>query len=146
MSRTFEILMGMVIVVLFALFAWMLTTNTNRSQSDAQQVVAIFTKVDGLGVGADVRIGGVPVGRVSQIEVDPNSFEVLATLDIDPEMKITQDTTASVLSEGLLGGGFVSLRPGFGSPLETGGFLENTNDALNISEMLGQLIFSVAGE
>ena len=144
MSRAFEVVLGVVVVAVFGVFAYFLMSNQLAASASDTSYVAIFRKVDGLKAGDAVRIGGVTVGRVNKVEVDPETFEVLATLEVDTQYVLTQRAQASVLSNGLLGGVYVALEAGFGEPLEANGYIENTTDALNFTELINQIISSVA--
>ena len=107
---------------------------------------ATFAHVDGLGIGSDVKIAGVTVGKVVAEEVDPKTF--LATVDfrIRPDIRLTTDSSAAILSEGLLGGKYLALTPG-GQPenLPPGGVITATQGSISLETLLGKFIGSVQG-
>ncbi|MFK8139179.1 MAG: MlaD family protein [Bdellovibrionales bacterium] len=85
-----------------------------------------FDQVTGLANGSVVQVLGYPVGNISMIEFDPNSFELIATLTIFGRYKnkITQGSVAQVKTKGALGDKFVYITPALeGSPLKNGEFL-----------------------
>ena len=73
---------------------------------------ARFDKVDGLQVGNDVRIAGIRVGTITSQEVDTETFQAVIRFSVDPRIKLSADTSASIRSENLLGGSYLSLQPG----------------------------------
>ncbi len=73
---------------------------------------AVFGRVDGVTVGSEVRIAGVKVGAVSMSALDPQTFEARVTLNIASSVKLPDDTSAKIVSDGVLGGAHVALEPG----------------------------------
>lgn len=101
------------------------------------ELTASFTSAEGVRVGSDVRIGGVKVGTVSAMTLDPVSFRAELRLALRPDIVLPEDTLASIASEGLLGGAFIELRPG-GSPfdLAAGDRIEETQSAVSLVTLL----------
>lgn len=73
---------------------------------------ARFNRVDGISVGADVRMSGVKVGAVSAIALDPSTYMAKLTMSVDPKVKVPEDSSAKVASDGLLGGSYIAIEPG----------------------------------
>lgn len=98
---------------------------------------ASFRSVEGVGVGTDVRLAGVKVGSVLDLELDPATFRAETVLSVDPAVELPDDTAVIVSSEGLLGGSFVELLPG-GSPftLEPGSEIVDTQSSVSIVQLL----------
>ena len=107
---------------------------------------ASFARVDGLGAGADVRIAGVAVGKVVRTSVDPRSFLATVTFRVRPDIQLPDDTSASITSEGLLGGNYLSVSPGGDRrDLPPGGLITATESAVGLQALLGQFVGSVTG-
>lgn len=142
-----EILTGAVVLGIAALFLGYAVTSSGRSFSgQGMHLTARFDRIDGLGQGADVRIAGVKVGQVVAQRIDPESFLAVLTLRVDASLKLPNDTSAEISSEGLLGGKYVALVPGGGTRiLREGGEITITQSAINLESLLGRFIFS-AGE
>ncbi len=111
-----------------------------------QEFRASFVRVDGLGVGADVRIAGVPVGKVVRTSIDPRTFLATVTFRVRQDIRLPDDTSASITSEGLLGGNYLSVSPGGDrQDLPPGGLITATQSAIGLQALLGQFVGSVTG-
>lgn len=108
---------------------------------------ANFRSVEGVSVGTDVRLGGVKVGTVTALDLDPQTFRARARFSVDDELALPDDTAALVSSEGLLGGSFIELVPG-GSPfnIEPGGVIEDTQGAVSLLNLLVRFVGGGADE
>ncbi|MHB8209942.1 MAG: outer membrane lipid asymmetry maintenance protein MlaD [Acidithiobacillus sp.] len=106
---------------------------------------ADFTNVGSLKVRSPVRLGGVTIGEVTHIGMDPKTFMANVTMRIEPKVKLPTDTGASIYTEGLLGEQYVAVQPG-GMPqdLKPGGTITMTQSAVNIDQLIGQMVFDKA--
>ncbi|HYG06748.1 MAG TPA: outer membrane lipid asymmetry maintenance protein MlaD [Stenotrophomonas sp.] len=110
-------------------------------------LVARFTQIGQLRPQAPVRIGGVNVGRVSDISLDPKTFESVVTLAIDDRYQdLSADTSAGIFTSGLLGESYIGLQPG-GDPetLKPGGEIAFTQPAVDLLQLVGKYMFSGGG-
>ena len=108
------------------------------------ELKAKFNSIDGLGVGNDVRIGGVKVGTVVGLNIDQQDYRALVTMQILKELKLPFDTVAAVVSEGVLGGKYIALIPGKGKLSDQSGlFLTNTKDVEPVETTVGKEIFGL---
>lgn len=98
---------------------------------------ASFRSIEGVTVGTDVRLGGVKVGTVTSLVLNPQTFRADATFTVSEELLLPEDTAIVVSSEGLLGGSFLELLPG-GSAfnLEPGTEIEDTQSSVSIVQLL----------
>ncbi len=140
----FETILGGIVIIIAAAFLVMAYKKGGVSTvSQGYDVVATFSKVDGLNPGADVRIAGVKVGDLTSIDLDPKTYQANAHLLIDNNVQIPDDTVALITTEGLLGGKYVSLEVGGSETMvKPGGRMQYTQAAANLEELLGQAIFS----
>jgi phospholipid/cholesterol/gamma-HCH transport system substrate-binding protein len=108
-------------------------------------VVARFDNVGELKPRARVSIAGVKVGQVDSIQLDQNSFKAVVIMQMEAHAnKIPSDSSASIMTEGLLGSNFVSLSPGYAdTALKQGDTIDNTHPALILENLLGQFLFNV---
>jgi len=142
-----EIAAGAAVLLVAVIFLAYAMTNSGRSSAGSGLVLtARFDRIDGLGAGADVRIAGVKVGAVTGQRIDPQTFLAVLTLNVDSALRLPEDSSAEITSEGLLGGKYVALVPG-GSDrnLATGGEVRITQSAVNLESLLGRFIFSMSG-
>jgi phospholipid/cholesterol/gamma-HCH transport system substrate-binding protein len=104
-------------------------------------VKAKFGQVGALAPGAAVSVAGVKIGTVSTITLDPKSFLAVVQLDLDPKTPLPADSTAKIATDGLLGGAHVVIEPGGGSDnLKAGGEIENTQGAVDLFSLVGQML------
>ena len=98
---------------------------------------ASFRSVEGISVGTDVRLGGVKVGTVTGLALNPTTFMADTQFTVDDKIRLPEDTAVLISSEGLLGGSFVELLPG-GSPfdLEPGSEIEDTQSSVSLINLL----------
>lgn len=107
------------------------------------ELVAKFTGVDGVPVGADVRISGIKVGQVTSLTLDQNTYLAEVRMRIRPETQIPEDSAVAVKSESLLGGRYLAISPGADDAmLQNGGELQYTQPAVVLEDLIGQAIFS----
>jgi len=141
-----EVATGAIVLLVAAGFLAYALLHTGRGSvnSDGLTLRASFDRIDGLSNGADVRIAGVKVGTVSDSRINPESFSAELTMRVDGSLKLPEDTSAEITSEGLLGGKYVSLVPGGSAKLLVdGGKITETQGSVSLESLLGRFIFSV---
>ena len=114
---------------------------------ETYDLYAKFDNIGGLKVRSPIKVGGVVVGRVSNIMLDDEDYTPVVTLNIYAKYKnFSEATSVSILTAGLLGEQFIGLHPGFmDESVETllpGDFIEDTKPALVLEELIGQFLFS----
>ena len=140
-----ETALGVVVLAAATLFLIITLKTVGNDGGAVYQMTAEFNRIGSLKIGNDVRVSGVPVGEVVSVDLDENTFKAKIKFDVFSAYKFPVDTVAVVGSEGLLGGNFIELIPG-GSldELEPGDILEFSQDAVDISRLLGKFMFSTA--
>lgn len=102
---------------------------------------AKFGQVGALAPGADVRLAGVKIGTVSKIDLDPKTFLAVADMVIQPNVQIPADSTVKITQDSLLGGEHLAVEPGGSEQnLKPGGQFENTQGAVDLFGLIGQVI------
>ncbi|MDR1267026.1 MAG: outer membrane lipid asymmetry maintenance protein MlaD [Holosporales bacterium] len=143
MGRGFETVVGFLVLCVSGVFLFFAYTHSVQDLSSGYTISASFDRIDGICLGADVKIGGVKVGTVKKITLLPESYLASVQMQIASGIKIPKDTTAAIVSEGLIGKKFVSLSPGGEeNTLEDGGVLEHTQGAINLETLIGKMMFS----
>jgi phospholipid/cholesterol/gamma-HCH transport system substrate-binding protein len=111
-------------------------------QQDGYTVTARFTSSSGLKEGGVVELAGVRVGKVQRIVLDPERYESVVTLSLEPGVRITEDTIASVRTAGIIGDKFIKLTPGgMDIYLADGDEIIDTESSLDIEELVSKYIF-----
>ena len=138
------VLMGMGALVFLALKAANLAS---FGEHKGYTVTAKFDNIGGLKPRAPVRSAGVTVGRVKSISLDPKTYQGLVRLEIDNFVKFPKDTSAKILTAGLLGDQYIGLEPGAAEKeLAAGDVIRQTQSAVVLENLIGQLIFNRAAE
>jgi len=129
------------------------STNRRFGGSGDYVLTARFSQIGQLRKQAPVKIGGVTVGQVADIALDPEKYNSIVTLVLDKQLvKNTQfqglptDTSAGIFTSGLLGESYIGLQPG-GDPdvLVSGDEIVFTQPAVDLIQMVGKYMFSGAG-
>ena len=117
------------------------------SSADAYQVNAKFENIGGLKVRAPVKSAGVVVGRVADIRFDNESFEAVVTMNIDSRFQFPKDSSAKILTSGLLGEQYIGITAGGDSAnLKSGDTLKLTQSAVVLENLIGQFLYNKAAE
>ncbi len=117
------------------------------SAADAYQIKAGFENIGALKVRAPVKSAGVVVGRVGEIHFDPQTFKADVTMNIDSRYQFPKDTSAKILTSGLLGEQYISLDAGGDSVnLKGGDTLKITQSAVVLESLIGQFLYNKAAE
>ena len=112
---------------------------------------AKFDNIGGLKVRSAVKVGGVVIGRVTDITLDPEDYLPVVTLSLSTEYSNFPDTSSvAILTSGLLGEQYIGFNPGFIDEtveiLVAGDYIEDTKSALVLEELIGQFLFSVGND
>jgi phospholipid/cholesterol/gamma-HCH transport system substrate-binding protein len=140
-----EVLVGAVVLVIAAGFLTYAISHSGRAPSRGYQLYAKFDHIGGLAVGSDVRMAGVKVGSVDSTTLDPKTYQAMVGFTVANDVKLPKDSSATIASESLLGGNYLSLSPGGDEAmLQPGQTVTITQGAINIEELLGKFIFSAS--
>lgn len=109
---------------------------------NSYKVKAVFTDIGKLNIRAPVKVGGVEIGRVSNIELDPTTYRALVTLQINGSINnIPLNSSASITASGLLGDNFVEIIPGYEEDnLQDGDEIELTYPATSLRSLISTFI------
>ena len=110
-------------------------------------VQAKFANIGGLKPRAAIKSAGVVVGRVSNIQFDNDSYQAIVTFTLDSRYKFPKDTSAKILTSGLLGEQYVGLEAGGDQKLLAGGdSVRLTQSAVVLENLISQFLFNKAAE
>ena len=142
-NSTVETLIGAAVVLIAAgFFFFAYQASGKGSASGSYLVTAEFDNAEGVSVGSDVRAAGVKVGSVVDFSLNSENFQARVVMELQPSLKITEDATAKISAEGLLGSKFISLEQGGAeTSLAEGGVISNTQGAVDIWALISQAMF-----
>lgn len=138
------LLLGIAALVFLALHA----TDGGALKDGGYRIVADFSNVGGLKARANVSLGGVRVGSVESIDLDPETFSARVVMVIGDRFRtLPEDTSASILTSGILGDQYIGLEPG-GAPdmLKDGDKILITQSALVLEQLISRFLFNSGGE
>lgn len=134
----------LIIAVVFVTFA--LKSGGQTDGLDGYKLKAAFDSIDGLSTGSDVRISGMKVGTVTNQKLDEKSYQAVITFTVSKTVELPADSSAKIVSAGLLGGKYLSLVPGADDVmLEDGESIEYTQSSVSIEELIGKFAFGSVG-
>lgn len=139
-----ETLIGAVVIAVAALFLFFAYTGSGIGAiSGGYDVTARFDRADGVNVGTDVRLSGIKVGTVQKLSLDPKTYNAVVTISMDNAIKLPDNSSARITSDGLLGNQYLSIDPGGSMQMiKPGGQIENTQGSIDLIGLLGKFAFS----
>ncbi len=146
-----EFASGVFLLLGIAALIWLATRATDYGQELGKETYTIsarFTNIGDLRDRAPVKIGGVTVGMVDSVELDPVTFEAIVHMKVSSRFnEIPSDTGASVFTSGVLGDRYIGLEPG-GAPdmLTNGDELFITQSALVLEQIIGKYLFNAGSD
>ena len=147
---TIDLWVGVFVVAGFAALIFLALRVGNLasfSSGQAYRVEAKFGNIGGLKVRAPVKSAGVVVGRIVDVRFDNESFEAVVAMEIDEAFKFPRDTTAKILTSGILGEQYVGLEAGGDAKmLAAGDRLRLTQSAVVLENLISQFLFNKAAE
>ncbi len=149
-KKSIETLVGLFVLLGIAGLVFLAFKAANLgtfSSGDTYTLLARFDNIGGLKVRGPVRSAGVLVGRVEEIHFDNERFQAAVMLALDKRYAFPKDTTASILTSGLLGETYVGLEAGGDDKkLAEGDRVQISQSAVVLEKLIGQFLFSKAQE
>lgn len=150
-QRLMETMVGF--FLLFALMAlsvlaFKVSGLTNLFPPKSYSVTAMFDDIGGLKVRSPVKIGGVQIGEVSDINLDSQNFKAVVQMKIYQKFNdIPDDSAAGIFTAGLLGDNYIAITPMYNTSfLRDGSVLADTNSAMILEKLIGQFIYKLGGD
>ncbi|MBM3579960.1 MAG: outer membrane lipid asymmetry maintenance protein MlaD [Alphaproteobacteria bacterium] len=142
-SNYFEVIVGTFVLLCTAFFFFNSFRSAKVSSSTGYFLIAKFDNADGLNAGSDVKISGVKIGTVEEQILDLKTFRAALRLNINKSVELPSDSSAKIVSEGLLGSKYLAITPGGDDEnLKNGDEIQFTQSSVNFEELLGKFIFS----
>lgn len=139
-----EVVVGLFLIVGVLCFTWIavMLGDVDMLEDEQYTVKARFLSASGLREGAPVEIAGVIVGKVGPITFDRENYEALVELNIPGDVRLQEDSIASIRSTGIIGSKFVKITPGGADDyLSNGDELEETESSVSLEELISKYIF-----
>ena len=141
-NNTFEAIIGALVLILAVIFLFYSFSIANVGKIDGYELSADFDRIDGLVVGSDVRMSGIKIGTVIEENLDPNTYLANIKIRINSSILIPIDSSAQIISDGLLGNKFLSITPGGDSEfIEEGGKISLTQSSIILENLIAQFMF-----
>ena len=143
MSRNIvETLLGAVVLLVAFGFLFWAYTRSNLTSPDGYLLSAAFDRIDGLEIGSDVRVSGIRVGKVVEEKLDLDTYRAEVVFSVRSDVRLPRDSSAAIVSSGLLGSKYLSIIPGAEEDmLPPGGRITFTQPPVNLEDLLGRFIF-----
>lgn len=147
-ERMVETLVGLFLLsalIALTILAFKVSGLTNFFPAKSYSVQALFDDIGGLKVRSPVRIGGVQIGEVESITLDPVTFKAIVKMRIENKFKdIPDDSSAGILTSGLLGDNYVAITPMYNVTfLKDGSNIQFTSSAIGLEKLIGQFIYKM---
>jgi phospholipid/cholesterol/gamma-HCH transport system substrate-binding protein len=139
-ERWGETILGAVVaMVAIGFFAFAAAQAGQTGASEGYDLSARFQRIDGINVGSDVRISGVKVGVVRAVALDNETYLARVTMAVNDGVRVPDDSTARIASDGLLGGAYVAIEPGSMDPIPAGGEILNTQGSVDLLTLFSSM-------
>lgn len=149
-KRNLEILVGLFVVLgaVALVFLSLKAANLASFSFDSTySLIARFDNVGGLKIRAPVKSAGVRVGQITSIVFDDKSFQGVVRMQVDRRYQFPTDTSAKILTSGLLGDQYIGLDPGADEKnLQPGDSIKLTQSAVVLEELIGKALYGKAAE
>jgi phospholipid/cholesterol/gamma-HCH transport system substrate-binding protein len=149
-KKSIEVLVGVFALLGIAALVFLALKAANLSSFSADETYALTAKFDNIGglkVRSPVRSAGVVVGRVVSITLDPKSYQGVVQLDLNKAMQFPKDSSARILTSGLLGDQYIGLEPGAEEKnFAPGDVIKQTQSAVVLESLISQFLFNKAAD
>jgi phospholipid/cholesterol/gamma-HCH transport system substrate-binding protein len=148
-ERTTESIVGLFLLAAIAaliILAFKISGLTSFFKPEGYDVTAAFDEIGQLKVRAPIKMGGVTIGEVTDIHLDPSTFRAVVKMRINQKVNdIPNDSSASILTAGLLGDNYIAITPMYGTDyLKQGSEIQETHPAIILEKLIGQFMFKIS--
>lgn len=147
-ARVIETTVGLFLLaamMAFLFLAFKVSGLTGFLQTNGYKVTAVFDDIGQLKVRSSVKMGGVTIGEVTGIHLDKDDYRAVVDLLINKNIKnIPIDSSASIMTAGLLGDNYIAITPMYSNQfLANGSEIHETHSALILEKLIGQLVYKL---
>lgn len=144
-SNKFEAFFGLIVLIVAASFIIHVINSQGQKSFNKNNLLirAKFSNIDGIEIGSDIKLSGVKIGTVSEKSIDPNNYKAILSLSISNDIALPKDSSANVVSSGILGGKYIEIRPGSDDKyLGDGDSIIYTQSSVSLEDLIGKIAFS----
>ena len=150
-NRTMEIGVGLFLlagILALLLLALRVSGLSPTASNDTYKLYAYFDTIAGLTVRAKVSMAGVTIGKVTAIDLDRDNFTARVTLQLEKKVdNLPTDSTASILTAGLLGEKYIGISVGGEDTLlKDGGTIHDTQSSLVLEDLIGKFLLNTVSK
>jgi len=142
-NNYFEIIVGTFVLLCAGFFFFSSFKSAKIKTNDGYHLIAKFDDASGIEAGGDVKISGIKIGTVHDNSLDTKSYRALLTFSVNNDIKLPTDSSAKIVSSGLLGEKYLEITPGADEEfLKNGEEVPYTQSSVNFEQLLGKFMFS----
>jgi phospholipid/cholesterol/gamma-HCH transport system substrate-binding protein len=147
-NNVIETLVGFVVILIAAsFFIFAYQVNYKDDSVDNYILNAYFQNIEGLGQGSEVKLSGIKVGYVENIELEKDTYYAIVKMRINKAVEVPVDSRAIVSTSGILGGNYIRITPGGSDDnLADNEKIKFTQSALNLEDLIGKLMYSLTSK
>lgn len=147
-QRTIESLVGfflLLAITALCVLAFKVSGLTSLFPAKAYTVTAMFDDIGGLKIRSPVKVGGVQIGQVAEINLDPTTFKARVKILIEDQYSdIPDDSSVGILTAGLLGDNYIAITPMYSKTfLKEGSEIQYSTSAMILEKLIGQFIYKI---
>ncbi len=142
-SQFVEALVGAFVLGLACFILWFGYTASGKSAEHGYTLSAFFNRIDGISVGNDVKMSGIKIGTIKSQKIDQKTYMAEVIVSVNKDIKVPDDSSIAVVSDGLLGNKYLDISPGGSETnFKPGDTIEHTQSSVNLESLIGHLVFN----
>lgn len=141
-TKNLKVGLSVIAIIILIISAIAISRNdiTHKDGGKYYKVYARYNRTDGLLIGDAVRLAGMDIGRVVNAKLDKD-FKAILTLELNDSIKIPDDSSAAIVSSGIMGKKYIEIEPGGSENILTeGNEFAYTQDAMILEELIDRII------
>lgn len=145
-NNALESIVGSIVLFVAVVFFYSAYTSSFavKATDATYNLYAKFARIDGINRGADVKISGIPVGKVSDQSLDPITYQAVLKFHIKNGIKVPADSVAEIVGNGFLGDKYINIQAGADTEmLSPDGSIEFTQSSISLESMIGKFLFGL---
>lgn len=142
LNNIIETILGFIVIIIAVGFLfYVYKENHGKGALSEYRLVAKFDRIDGLNIGSDVKLSGIKIGYIKDVEIDPVSYRAKVIIHVNADIKLPLDSSADISSDGLLGGKYIAIIPGTEEGVLTDfGIITKTHSAVSFEGLLSKFL------